>query len=118
MSSIVDMVILCPGTGAEDGLAALKAWCIEHAETGDFFKEAPVHGHAGGRKVFCTRVFALAGNYFPWRELLDAFPTFPWGSYVAETTMLAVLHENEDAWTVVSGSGVRKTLSRYEMEGI
>lgn len=104
MSLITDMLLLTNETPGSKPIKALNAWCEEHAD-GQTFKPVNVEKEAGGLKVFCTRVYACAGNYFPWQKLLEALPTFGWDSYAAETTVLILQHEDHERWVAVHADG-------------
>ena len=76
-------------------LEKFHAWCREHAPRQGFL---PLDTEtAGGPKVFTETVLACAGNYFPWRELLEAMPSFGW----EERTTLVVHPEQSRGyvWT-------------------
>lgn len=104
MSVITDMLLLTNEEPESKPLRALHAWCEEHAE-GQRFNRIDIGKQGGGRKVFCTRVYACAGNYFPWRELLEALPTFGWDSYAAETSCLILQNEDHERWVAVHADG-------------
>jgi hypothetical protein len=93
VSSIAEMLVVC-GPGEESGIDLLNAWCLarQHPDRPQTFKPIRTDG-AGGAKVFTSQVLACAGNYFPWRELAEAFPSFPWR--LPELTVLVIKFEVE-----------------------
>ena len=84
MSVITDMILLTNEPEMSQPVRALQAWCRENAD-GQEFRELSTEA-AGGAKIFTRHVFACAGNYFPWRELIAALPTFGWNSYSADVS--------------------------------
>ena len=130
MSVITDMVLLTNARDDSPALVDLRAWCDEHA-SGQRFERIPTNfGHfedrgfvlkpggprpqpvpdrdefAGGHKVFTTRIYACAGNYFPWSELLVALPKFRWrNSYEAGITIVLVKYEGGDNWIGMRADG-------------
>lgn len=75
MSSITRMVIY---TAYDDeAMGRLNAWCAERDERRQQFEPLNMDA-AGGFKVFTSQVWAMAGNYFPHEDLIDAFPSFDW----------------------------------------
>lgn len=107
MSHITDMVLLTNEGPESEIIKRLNAWCREHGDNQAF--ERITATNAGGRKVFCTNVYACAGNFFPWRDLLGAFRTFfgsdAAGKYAAETTVLILQDEDHEHWIAVHGDG-------------
>lgn len=77
MSHITNMVICTGGLGDREAMERLNAWCAEHDHRQQQFGELDIDA-AGGWKVFNGAVWAMAGNYFPARELADEFPKFGW----------------------------------------
>jgi len=97
MSVITDMILLANGDDMDrrEGLKALNAWCREHG-AGQQFERISTQA-AGGRKVFTAEIFGCAGDHFPWEKLMEAFPSFPWGSeWDRERTVLLVQPERTD----------------------
>ncbi len=93
MSSITDMVIFA-GAMDDEAMARLNAWCAERdTERGQQFRKLDVDA-AGGVKVFTSDVWAMAGNYFPYEDLVEALPTFGW--MYPEDIVLLVDDDNGD----------------------
>ncbi len=77
MSSITKMVIYI-GFRDEAAMARLNAWCAEHDTDREQQFEKLNMDAAGGMKVFTGQVWAMAGNYFPAEDLVEAFGSFGW----------------------------------------
>lgn len=110
MSVLTHMVLTTMHRPTSTSVQALNDWCKKHAD-GQTFKtvydpdNSVDRQRTGGTKVFCDYVYALCGNYFPYRELMNAFRTFGWHEYLKETTVLIIRHESDDCWTAVNGDG-------------
>jgi hypothetical protein len=90
MSNITSMVLIT-GPGEEDAVAELNAWCREHdADCHQEFRRLDPDA-AGGMKVLTVDVWAMAGNYFPWTDLVNALGEFEW--HWPEDVVLVVDHE-------------------------
>jgi hypothetical protein len=112
MSVITDMLVLTNAEPNSKPIVALNAWCKEHAD-GEVFQL--IHADkAGGGKVFTRRIYACAASHFPWRELVEAFPTFGWGPYVKEISALVLENENVERWIGIHADGRR--IGRSEKE--
>jgi hypothetical protein len=77
MSRITDMVIFT-SLDESEAMARLNAWCAQDGRPGVQQFERLNTEAAGGRKVFSSDVWAMAGNYFVWERLAEALPTFDW----------------------------------------
>jgi hypothetical protein len=124
VSVITDMLLLTNEEPDSEPIVALNAWCAKHAN-GQIFTHIAIDDHdaeakkraSGGGKVFCTNVYACAGNYFPWEKLVIALPSFGWDSYAAETTALILQDENVERWIAVHADGRRVERTRKETWG-
>ncbi len=105
MSVITHMLVLANEDVGAEPLRELHRWCREHAD-GQVFEKIETSA-AGGGKVFTRRVYACSGNYFPYEELLAAFPKLGWNSYSAEVSCLIVQNEHDERWIAVHGDGAR-----------
>ncbi len=101
MSVITDMVIFTTFDEA-DAMGRLNEWHADGDDTRCWFTRLDTDA-AGGPKVFTSGVWAMAGNYFPHRELIEAFPTFGWRS--PAEVVLVVGYELADETYVVRGDG-------------
>jgi len=108
MSHITDMLLLTNEEPNSKPILALNAWCGKRA-AGQMFKliSEKQTEKAGGGKVFTTKIYACAGNFFPWDDLIDALPKFGWTSYAAETTALVLQDEDVERWIAVHADGRR-----------
>lgn len=87
MSVVVDMVLfLGAGDDEAEAVGRLNAWCAEHGR-GQQFANLPGSA-AGGFKGFASEVWAMAGNYFPWQDLVAALASFEW--YDPDSVVLLV----------------------------
>lgn len=87
MSLITDMVVMC-AIAEGDAMLRVNRWCAENDRRYDDGQQfaglirpaftAVDTENAGGAKVFCSQVWAMAGNYFPVGELVKAWPRFGW----------------------------------------
>jgi hypothetical protein len=121
MRHITDMLLLTNEEPNDPPIVALNEWCQKKADGQLFLNieidrgQDPPRGRAsGGSKVFTTRVYACAGNFFPWGELIDALPSFGWDSYSAEVTVLIVQNESVERWIAVHADGGRVGRNRKE----
>lgn len=92
MSSITDMVVFT-GIDESEAMARLNAWCAENGE-GQQFCQLDTGG-AGGRKVFCSPVWAMAGNYFPHDQLAAVFSSFGWRWPQGVVLLLDYAHDDD-----------------------
>jgi len=92
MSVITDLLIVTSADEAE-AMARLNAWCHDNDSRQQTFEPISTDA-AGGTKVFCARVWAMAANHFDWRGLAEAFPTFGWRWPVG--VMLIAQYEHND----------------------
>lgn len=98
MSVIVDLVVLHDGS-EDKAMAQLNAWCAENDTARQQQFERIGTDEAGGNKVFCSEVWAMAGNHFPHYLLSEAFPSFGW--LRPEKALLVINHEMSDVSEVV-----------------
>lgn len=91
MSVITDLVIF--STHDEDAMDRVNAWCVEHDHRQHQFAKLDTDA-AGGGKVFTDDVWAMAGNYFPHEDLVEALPSFGWR--YPQNVVLIVDHEHDD----------------------
>lgn len=104
MSVVTDMLLLSLEELDSLAVRRLNEWCKKNA-AGQTFKQIDTKG-AGGCKVFTTNVYACAGNYFPWRELLKALPSFGWDDdFEASLSVLILQPENAERWYAVDATG-------------
>ncbi len=76
MSLITEMIIFT--SYDDEAMVRLNVWCAEHdTERQQQFEKLDGDG-AGGRKFLTAGVWAMAGNYFPSRGLVNVFPSFGW----------------------------------------
>lgn len=101
MSSITDIIITC-SVSENEAIEDIHRWCRDHNRCDDQQFGRLDTKPAGGNKVFTTQVWAMAGNYFPWRELSEAFPKFRWN--LPELAVMVMAHES-DLVVVVHGDG-------------
>jgi hypothetical protein len=100
MSSITDMIIFT-SLPEHAAMGRLNAWCAEHDARQQQFQLLD-GDQAGGAKVFTCDVWAMAGNYFPHRDLREAFPSFGW--IYPESVILIVDDEHSDVSQVQRAS--------------
>lgn len=111
MSAITDMLLLTSidsadvDTDPNAPILAMNTWCRKHADGQEFKQITIARDATGGSKVFTTDVYACAGNYFPWEELIEALPSFGWDDYSAETTVLIVKNQDVERWIGVHADG-------------
>ena len=98
MSLITDMLIFICHEERE-AMERLQAWCVEHDPDRQQRFEKLDTDPAGGSKWFTAEVWAMAGNYFRWSELIEAFPSFGWRD--PESVVLIVDHESNDHIRVI-----------------
>lgn len=103
MSLITDMLIFA-SSHETAAMERLNAWCVEHDPDREQRFERLDTDPAGGTKWFTGEVWAMAGNYFRWWELIEAFPSFDWLD--PDSVVLIVDHESEDVVHVVRAAGL------------
>lgn len=107
MSVITEMVIYLDES-EDEAMANLNDWCRENdtVRHQEFRFISGIPDEAGGSKYFTGEIWAMAGNHFPYKELIDAFPGFDWRQ--PEKTILIVNHENEDSLRLIAGDFLGK----------
>lgn len=104
--SLITGMVLVTFTEEREAVERLNAWCRSHEEQRGL--RAQTFGRlderaAGGLKAFGGHVWVMAGNYFPWRELVEVLPTFGW--HLPDNVLLLVDHDHEDEPLVFRGDG-------------
>lgn len=92
MSVITDMVLFTE-SHEDEAVARLNAWCSENDYSNQEFSRLDTDA-AGGRKVFTSQVWAMAGNHFRHEQLIEVLPSFGWR--YPHHVVLIVNYEHED----------------------
>lgn len=98
MSMINDMVIYTRSFETDAMLEVNRACKEIDSVRGQQFERISVTG-AGGTKVFCSYIWAMAGNYFPFEELAARFNFFNWND--PEGVVLLINSERTREVTIV-----------------
>jgi hypothetical protein len=112
VSHITDMVIFMDPED-RDAMARLNEWCAaEDDMRGQQFQ--PLNAdEAGGSKVFCSAVWAMAGNHFPAELLAAALPSFGWRSPTSVTLLVSSEDQLETQIHRADGKSITDPLPRW-----
>jgi hypothetical protein len=98
MSVVTDIVIITSKDESES-IGYLNEWCLEHdTERKQQFVKLNTDA-AGGTKFFACHIWAMAGNYFPYKDLINVFHLFRWDEPIS--VVLIINHEDENFPLVV-----------------
>lgn len=104
MSVITDL-LLVTSLDERDAVERVNAWCRDNDSRKQEF--APVGtDEAGGNKVFCAHVWAMAGNYFRHEALAEVLPSFGWRN-PAGVVLLVDYEHNDGRMQVYRADGQR-----------
>lgn len=92
MSVITDL-LLVTSLDERDAVERVNAWCRDNDPRQQEFLPLDTD-EAGGNKVFCAHVWAMAGNYVRHEALAEVLPTFGWRHPAG--VMLLIQHEHHD----------------------
>lgn len=104
MSTISQMVLFTLGWD-DEAVARLNEWCAANDERGQQFQELNADA-AGGTKVFTSKVWAMAGNYFRHEMLAEVLPSFGWR--YPHHTVLIVNYEHDECSRVYRAAPERE----------